>query len=108
MKTETVRLNNGSDEPAGFVAINYMILQRLWNDEPAALLELQHVCQDKTYKPMGFAREILEGLGLMQSGGVNKSVRHVVLSACQGSMFDMKLVDPIDRRTVCAVITTDK
>lgn len=92
---ETVILKNGAEEAKSGVAVVMMSLENLVQTNPIAAYELVEVCKNPAHKLFGNAGDILNGLGLLDSGHVHSSVKNVVLSAFEGEGLGMRLTFPI-------------
>lgn len=72
-----------------------MNLELLMNKNPIAFYELLQKCRNPKHAMFGNSVEIVEKLGLMNSGLVHGTVKNIVLSAVAGDDLEMTINSPI-------------
>lgn len=94
---EQVVLKNGSSEPEVLVKTTMLSLKSLWDGGLPGVLavsDLKALCDDPAkdvmYIDMLKDRALVDG-----SGKVNTSIKSIVLSACEGDGFEMRLTSPV-------------
>ena len=92
---ETVILKNDTEELKVLVQTTMISLENLVNTNPIAAYELVEMCKDVNHKPFGNVGNILEDLGLVNSGQVHTSIKNIVLSAFEGDGINLRLTFPI-------------
>lgn len=96
--SDTVKLRNGSRESRVMVDTTMKILAGLLVDEPALLAQLNRFCKGEScIQP---ALKELSEMGLINGSSpddydASQSVRNIVLSSVTGTMFDPRLIDPV-------------
>ena len=93
---ETVKLNNGSEEPRQLVETIMKSLRQLIKEKPGAFHDLVVRCDGSSCPLYGDGGEELQELPLIQdeNGEIHDSVKNVVLSATvRGGVF-ITLVSP--------------
>ena len=91
-----VTLKNGSTEVDVLVVATTLSLQSLMEDNPIAFYELVMLCRDRTHQLFGSVGGVLRDRNLIeQNGQPHGSIRNIVLSAVEGDMLDMCLVNPL-------------
>lgn len=91
----TVKLKNGSEAVEVLVETTMISLTSLREENTIAFFELVQKCRNPQHIMFGDAKEIAQKFGLIEQGKIHDVIKDIILSAVEGDMLDMKMVDPI-------------
>ena len=94
---ETVTLRNGTDEAKPLVAVQMMVLERMFDEEPMLLFDLVMLARDRDYWDTIWPehqQKLIERNQVNADGSMHSSTRNIICNSIEGEGVAMKLVNP--------------